>query len=297
MRRSDMSGAMRLVQNIFLPNAAMIAAEATGAFSARWVEIETTFTRSSLDQRAALLDGSADVAVTALDNLFDWNRSDEDLFRAVAQIERTTSLPLYLAASLGSLTDLALLERPRLVVDSPSSGFGIALVAAVEGLGIKRERLEIVAAGGVNERLAALTAGDGDVALLAPFVAGAADDAGLRRAGALEDLYPAYPGLVVVMLDDRGPEVARAVRAYLAALTDGRDWLNRDPHAGIAALMATGLPEPAARAQLALCGSGPLTVSRNGFALLRDIRHRQDLLPAHNSDYDDFVTDRFLKED
>jgi ABC-type nitrate/sulfonate/bicarbonate transport system substrate-binding protein len=288
---------MRIVQNIFLPNAAMIAAEAMGAFAAHGVEVETTFTRSSLDQRAALIDGSTDVVVTALDNLFDWNRSDDARFRAVAQIERTTSLPLYLGASIGSLADLARLERPRLVVDSPSSGFGIALVAAVEGLGIGRERIEIVAAGGVNERLAALTAGDGDVALLAPFVAAAANDAGLRRAGALEDLYPAYPGLVVVMLDDRGPELARGVRAYLAALTDGRDWLNRDPDAGIAALMATGLPEPAARAQLALCGSGPLTVSRDGFALLRDIRTGQGLLPARNSDYDDFVTDQFLQED
>jgi ABC-type nitrate/sulfonate/bicarbonate transport system substrate-binding protein len=285
---------MRIVQNIFLPNAAMIAAEALGAFAAHGVEVESTFTRSSLDQRAALIDGSTDVAVTALDNLFGWNRSDDARFRAVAQIERTTSLPLYLAANLGSLADLTRLERPRLVVDSPSSGFGIALVAAVEGLGIKREQLEIVAAGGVNERLAALAAGDGDVALLAPFVAA---DAGLHRAAALEDLYPAYPGLVVVMLDDRGPALARAVRAYLAALTDGRDWLNRDPDAGIAALMATGLPEPAARAQLALCGAGPLTVSRDGFALLRDIRTGQGLLPARNSDYDDFVTNQFLQED
>jgi ABC-type nitrate/sulfonate/bicarbonate transport system substrate-binding protein len=288
---------MRIVQNIFLPNAAMIAAEAMGAFASHGVEVETTFTRSSLDQRAALIDGTTDVAVTALDNLFDWNRSDDARFRAVAQIERTTSLPLYLAGSVGSLADLVLLARPRLIVDSPSSGFGIALVAAVEGLGISRERIEIVAAGGVNERLAALAAGDGDVALLAPFVAAAANDAGLRRAGALEDLYPAYPGLVVVMLDDRGPEVARAVRAYLGALTDGRDWLNRDPDAGLAALMAAGLPEPAARAQLALCGSGPLTVSRHGFALLRDIRHGQGLLPARNSDYDNFVTNRFLQED
>jgi ABC-type nitrate/sulfonate/bicarbonate transport system substrate-binding protein len=297
LRRSEVSSDLRLVQNIFLPNAAMIAAEALGAFAACGVEIETTFTRSSLDQRAALVDGSADVAVTALDNLFDWNRSDDARFRAVAQIERTTSLPLYLAASIGSLADLAQLQRPRLVVDSPSSGFGIALVAAVEGLGISRERIEIIAAGGVNERLTALAVGDGDVALLAPFVAAAATEAGLRRAGALEDLYPAYPGLVVVMLEDRGPNVARAVRAYLAALTDGRDWLNRDPQAGVAALMATGLPEPAARAQLALCGCGPLTVSRDGFALLREIRHGQGLLPALNSDYDDFVTDQFLKED
>ncbi len=61
---------MKLVQNIFLPNAAMIAAEAIGAFAANGVDVETTFTRSSLDQRAALLAGHADIAVTALDNLF-----------------------------------------------------------------------------------------------------------------------------------------------------------------------------------------------------------------------------------
>ena len=126
---------MRLVQNIFLPYTAMIAAEAIGVFASHGVELETTFTRSSLDQRAALLDGSADVAVTALDNLFAWNVPGNSDFRAVAQIERATSLPVYLAAGLGSLAELAELERPRLVVDSPASGFGIALVAIVESHG------------------------------------------------------------------------------------------------------------------------------------------------------------------
>ena len=66
---------MHLVQNIFLPNAAMIAAEAIGAFAANEVEVDTSFTRSSLEQRAALLAAEADVAVTALDNLFAWNQA------------------------------------------------------------------------------------------------------------------------------------------------------------------------------------------------------------------------------
>ena len=105
---------MHLVQNIFLPYAAMIAAEAIGAFGDHGVEVDTTFTRSSLDQRSALLAGEADVAVTALDNLFAWNQclrtSD---FKAIAQIERATSLPVYLAAGLGSMAELAALERPR----------------------------------------------------------------------------------------------------------------------------------------------------------------------------------------
>lgn len=285
---------MRIVQNIFLPNAAMIAAEAIGAFATNDVEVVSTFTRSSLDQRAALLSGEADVAVTALDNLFAWNNEAEGGFVAVAQIERVTSLPLYLSAGIRSLAALAALDRPRLVVDSPVSGFGIALVAIVESLGVDRERMEIVAVGGVNERLVALSNGDGDVALLAPFVAGTAAEASLTRATSVEEFYPAYPGLVVVTHAGRGAVTGDAVVGYLAALGAGRAWLNSEPVAAIAALTATGLPEPAARAQLGLCGSGPLTVSREGFEVLRRLRAEQGLLPDIACDFDDFVTHHLL---
>jgi ABC-type nitrate/sulfonate/bicarbonate transport system substrate-binding protein len=288
---------MHLVQNIFLPNAAMIAAEAIGAFAVQGVDIETTFTRSSLDQRDALLAGDVDVAVTALDNLFAWNQPGNADFKAVAQIERTTSLPIYVAAGLRSLPQLATLDHPRLVVDSPASGFGIALVAIVESLGVAHDRMEIVAAGGVNERLAALADGEGDVALLAPFVARAASDAGLRLATAVEDLYPSYPGLVVATLQRRAAEIGAAVGAYMTALTAGRNWLADHPEEAVEALMAAGLPDVAARAQLDLCGSGPLTVSREGFEVLRELRSAQGLLPDIPCNFDDFVsTTHHLKE-
>jgi ABC-type nitrate/sulfonate/bicarbonate transport system substrate-binding protein len=287
---------MRLVQNIFLPNAAMIAAEAIGAFATNGVKVSATFTRSSLDQRAALLAGTADVAVTALDNLFAWNQADASDFRAVGQIERSTSLPVYLAPRVGSLAALAVLDRPRVVVDSPASGFGIALVALVEQLGVARQRMEIIGAGGVNERLSALAAGDGDIALLAPFVAGAAAEAGLRWETALEDIFPSYPGLVVVLLERVADHVGDAARAYLSALRAGRDWLFAEPDDGVRALIATGLSEPAARAQLALCGSGPLLVSREGFEFLSQLRSAQGLLPDHLRDFDEVVTHRFIKE-
>ena len=285
---------MRIVQNIFLPNAATIAAEAIGAFAANDIEVITAFTRSSLDQRAALLNGEADVAVTALDNLFAWNTAAEGGFVAVAQIERATSLPLYLGAGIESLAALAALDRPRLVVDSPVSGFGIALVAIVASLGVARDRMEIVAAGGVNERLGTLSTGDGDVALLAPFVAVPAAEAGLTRATSVEDHYPDYPGLVVVTHIGRGTVTGDAIAAYLAAVGAGRAWLNAEPAAAITALTATGLSEPAARAQLGLCGSGPLTVSRAGFDVLRRLRADQGLLPDIACDFDDFVTHHLL---
>jgi ABC-type nitrate/sulfonate/bicarbonate transport system substrate-binding protein len=288
---------MRLVQNIFLPYAAMIAAEAIGAFDDHGVEVQTTFTRSSLDQCAALVAGEADVAVTALDNLFAWNQGDNSDFKAVAQIDRKTPLPVYLAAGFGSVGELAVLERPRLVVDSPASGFGIALVAIVESLGVTRDRMEIIAAGGVKERLAALAAGDGDVALLAPFVARAAAEAGLCQATSVEDLFPSYPGLVVVMLQRRATEIGEAVGAYLDALTAGRRWLADHPDTGVEALMATGLTGEAARAQLALCGAGALSVSRDGFEVLRELRSAQGLLPDFPCSFEDFVSTTFQRKE
>jgi ABC-type nitrate/sulfonate/bicarbonate transport system substrate-binding protein len=286
---------MRLVQNVFLANALTVAAQAIGAFAANDVELVTTFTRSSLHQRAALVAGDADVAVTALDNLFAWNQPAGDgQFCAIAQIERTTTLPVYLSAGLMSLDELAACESPRVVVDSPASGFGIALGAILESVGICPERLEIVGAGGVNERLAALVAGEGDVALLAPFVAGAATDAGLRRVTAVEEVYPSYPGLVVAVLEERADDIGATLTAYLAALGAGRAWLADQPDAAMQALVATGLDERAARAQLSFCGAGPMTVSRDGFAVLRMLRSSRGLLPDIPCDYDDFVTDRFL---
>jgi ABC-type nitrate/sulfonate/bicarbonate transport system substrate-binding protein len=233
--------------------------------------------------------------VTALDNLFAWNQLVGDRqFRAIAQIEQTTSLPIYLAAGLTSLDELAASEHPRVVVDSPASGFGIALVAILESIGISPDRIEIVGAGGVNERLTALVTGEGDIALLAPFVAGAAEDAGLRRVNAVEEAYPSYPGLVIAALEVRADDIHPELTAYLAALAAGRAWLADQPDAAMQALVAMGLDEPAARTQLALCGAGPMTVSRDGFALLRALRASRGLLPEIACEYDDLVTNRFL---
>ena len=184
------------------------------------------------------------------------------------------------------------------MVDSPASGFGIALVAIVESLGVARDRMEIIGTGGVNERLAALAAGEGDVALLAPFVAAAAAEVGLLRVTAVEDLYPSYPGLVVVILERRAGVIGHTLGAYLAALAAGRNWLADHSDTGVEALMATGLAEAAARAQLALCGSGPLTVSQAGFEVLHELHAGQGLLPEISCAYDDFVsTTQQCKED
>jgi ABC-type nitrate/sulfonate/bicarbonate transport system substrate-binding protein len=119
----------------------------------------------------------------------------------------------------------------------------------------------------------------------------------LCRATAVEDLYPTYPGLVVVALGRRDGEIGDALGTYLTALAAGRNWLADHPEEGVEALMATGLPEAAARAQLDLCGSGPLTVSRDGFEVLRELRSAQGLLPDIPCNFDDFVSTTHLRKE
>ena len=107
-------------------------------------------------------------------------------------------------------------------------------------------------------------------------------------------MYRRYPGLVVAAFEERADDIGATLTAYLAALEAGRTWLADQPDAAMRALVATGLDEPAARAQLALCGAGPMTVSRDGFAVLRMLRSSRGLLPDIPCDYDDLVTNRFL---
>jgi hypothetical protein len=101
-----------------------------------------------------------------------------------------------------------------------------------------------------------------------------------------------------VILEGRAGVIGEALRAYLAALVAGRNWLADHPDAAVESLMATGLAESAARAQLDLCGSGPLTASRLGFEVVRELRAGQGLLPEISCAYDDFVsTTQQRKED
>lgn len=270
----------------FLPPALDVVANArSGA-----VPVNAVVTKSSDQQFEALLDGSADVAVTAMDNVFMWNRrADGERFRIVAQIEKTIRLSVIARPEFSTLADLA---GTDVLVDAPANGFVIALQAMLADTGVPPDAYRLVPAGGVRERFDALLAGQGSATLLGGPFEQMALDAGFVRLGLVSDLYPAFPGQGVVARIACEEEIAAPLKTWLSAMEAARSWISARPQEVREALLSAGHPPAAVEGWLA---SSPdsLRPGREGIELL--IAQRRQLgLPGGEDSFEDLVDPRFL---
>lgn len=236
--------------------------------------VEGTRTRSSDQQYDALLSGAADVAITAMDNVFAWNRrGDADDFRIVAQVEETTPLTLMCAPGFDGSGDL---RGARILVDAPANGFVVALRAFLADRGTPIEADALMPAGGVTERCEALLGGGGDVTLLGPPLDGVAAAAGASVLGRLQDRYPNFPGQGLVVRLSSLDRIGSALSAWLADLDEARHRYAADPSRAADILIAAGVPVRAA-AGFAATLPASLTPNPSGISLLIAHRHRLGL--------------------
>lgn len=281
---------MQLKQIVFVPPALAVAATHLGAFEQEGVNLETTFTRSSYQQRDGLLDGLYDVAVTASDNVFAWNARGGD-FCIVAQLERTTVLQIFANASL---SELDAKDGLRVAVDAPDSGFVIVLrdVLASQGITVRDDQL--VPLGGVKERLEGLVQGEADVALLGPPLDAPALQAGLKLLGTVEQFHPSYPGLGLVVRRSRLDELGPALDAYLRALSVGLRWMSCNEPEALQALVGAGFTESAAESVLSSRAT-TLRPDVKGLELVREIRRKQGALALGSPEARDLLDMRFVE--
>jgi ABC-type nitrate/sulfonate/bicarbonate transport system substrate-binding protein len=241
----------------FVPPAVHAAATAAGVVAGDWLDAtRTTSSDAQFDELAA---GQCDAAITAMDNVFAWQRRPGGAsLRVVAQVERTT--PLTLVARPG-VDALAGLRGARILVDAPANGFVVALLAMLDSVGVHVADVVLDAAGGVAERQQALADGRGDATLLGPPFDAMAVEAGMIALTTVQDHEPAYPGQALVVRIDDPAAMARAGR-WLAAV---HSVLGTDPT----------LPTS-------------LRPDRDGVDVL--LRHRRQLgLPGADDSYDTLV--------
>lgn len=198
---------MTLRQSQFVPPVPLLVAREWGLLDG--VEIETTRTTGSPAQLAGLRSGDIDIAVTAIDNLFEWPRAGAQV-RLVAQVEATTPLGVF-ARPL--LEDLASADGSLFGVDAAANGFALAARYLLERAGVTARYVEI---GGVAERLDALLSGEVDATLLGPPFDGLARGAGMRELARIPDLLPGFPGQGLVVRT--GLVDTDELTAYLRAL-------------------------------------------------------------------------------
>lgn len=234
----------------FLPLPAAAIAEARGLYTEHGLAVTAQTVRSSDEQYELLATGAAQAGVTAMDNVFDWNRRGAvDDLRIVAQMERTTGSVLMGAAGIDTM---AKLKGGTLLVDAPNNGFVVVTRAMLRGAGLELDdyRLEVV--GGVMARVAALEHGTGDAALLVPLFEQRILAAGGHVLGRVDESFPGFPGQGLAVrrsaLNNIGPELA----AWLDALREAGRWATANPAEAEAIVMdKLGLPQPAAAGLLA----------------------------------------------
>lgn len=265
---------VRLRQSVFVPPPLYVVADQLGFLASAELEIDTTLTRSSEQQRAQLIAGDHDLAVTAIDNLIVWNATGAGI-RLLAQLERTTPLHLVGGRDFDTIESL---HGAELGVDAVDNGFAVVLRHRLRSHGLTPGDYTLTPVGGVRERYAALLAGDIAATLLGPPLDEFARREGLPVLLAVVDELPDYPGQGLVA-GPAGMASAEAISRYLSCLDQARRWLATAESAhAVDVLIRGGYTEPSARTSLRATPDS-LTPAPSGLRRLYSIRAELDMMP------------------
>jgi ABC-type nitrate/sulfonate/bicarbonate transport system substrate-binding protein len=214
------------VQN--LPN---FAAEANGFFARRGLAIETTFTKSSQQQRTGLARGDYDIAHSAVDNAVAMTDLAGEHVAIVVGLDHGFN-KLIVRPGIATYDDL---RGKTFGVDAPDTAFALVVYDMLERNGLEPGDYQVKSVGATRFRLEALVAGDVDFAMLnLPFNLFA------QRAGlaVLDDpmnvigAYQSTGGFVKRAWAERHRD---ALVQYIAAYVEGLRW-SLDPQNRAAAI-------------------------------------------------------------
>lgn len=251
-------------------------AQALGSFSDWGLTVDTTVTRSSIEQIQGIIDGTWDVGITAEDNVVARDSQPGADLRMLAQLEPTTVLTLVARPEIDSL---AALRGHTISIDAPSSGFVLVLQHMLAANGLQSGDYSLSVVGGSPLRLSDLLAGGADASLLNPPLDSQAIAAGFHALAQASEYIPDYPGVVVTATADWLASNGDRLTGYLAALLAATRWalLPRNRDQSLAILEASGLTAEAAAN--AYAGLNPdLPISLRGLQTVIDLRAEQGLL-------------------
>lgn len=222
-----------------MANIPILAARARGFFEREGLLPELTPTPSSLAQRAALMDGTSDIAHAAFDDVVAGVEDAGADFVAVLGGDGGFQ---HLYAQPGVASPAALRGR-TVAVDDPVTAYALVLRAVLRRAGLPESGYEMRPVGSTAKRFEALRQDPSIAAsMLAPPFSIMAEDLGWRSLGCAADLLGAYQGTVAFCrrewLAKNRERLARYFRAYLAGLRWALEPVNRQ---AVAAMIADAL--------------------------------------------------------
>ena len=266
----------RVRQILFVAPAPVVWAQHLGLLQADGLEVETTQTTSSDQMGQGLADGSFDVGIGVMDNVFAWNADRRAGLKMLAQLERSQPMAFCAGPSCATLQEAAL---GAIAVDATTNGFVLVLYRALAQAGIDRAACRFDSVGGVRQRYEALLAGTAAATILVPPFIDMAVAAGCRVLWRGADLAPTYPGVVATAPEKWIAANRPAALAYVRALARANAWAGDPAHRddAVTALVESRYSETAARGLVA-ARMPRLEPSRAGWDEVIALRRESGLL-------------------
>jgi ABC-type nitrate/sulfonate/bicarbonate transport system substrate-binding protein len=203
------------VQN--LPN---FVAEANGFFQRRGLAIETTFTKSSEQQRNGLALGEYDIAHSAVDNAVAMADNAGENVVIVVGLDHGFN-KLIVRPGIASYDDL---RGKTLGVDAPDTAFALVVYEMLKRKGLNRDDYKVQSVGATRFRLDALIAAKVDFAMLnLPFNL-FAQRAGLAVLDSPMNVIGAYQSTGGFVKRTWAEQHRGVLVQYIAAYIEGLRW-------------------------------------------------------------------------
>jgi ABC-type nitrate/sulfonate/bicarbonate transport system substrate-binding protein len=196
-----------------------------GFFAEQGLEIDLVHTVNSIQQMTGLIDGTYDIAMTAIDNVIAYNegqgeaptRNKSDLVGVMGS--SSGFLSLIVAPHINSFEDL---KGTTLSVDAMTTGYSFTLRRLLAMRGLTEEDYRLVKVGGMKERFEALIRNEQVGTLMVPPFTLMARDQGFNELAPVLSVLKHFQGGVAAArrdwLEAHGQEIQGFIRGNLAAL-------------------------------------------------------------------------------
>lgn len=247
----------------------LYVADELGIFEDNGLDVELTSFRGGDESLRAVLGGTVDVMAGATGSIAT-ARGQGQLVKAFYSFSQTPVYELWAAPEVEGMEDL---EGKALAVSSIGGSSYLTAEYMIEGAGIPIGDVEIVAAGGPSERMAALSSGQVDVANLTSPTSAIAEREGFNKIADLGEFISGgweHQALYATegFLEDNGEAIQRLIAAVQEAIAFAEE--NQEETIEIIVERVGHTPEDSESALATYSGNWPMdgVPSKAGLELL-----------------------------
>lgn len=244
-------------------------------FARNGIKVVTTDIPSSVAQWTMMAEGTADLAITLMDNVVAYHEGQGEAPVTVGDAIGVMTSDARLMPALIVQPDIesyAGLKGKTLSVDAVLTGLALILFALLERGGLGTGDYEIVRTGGVMQRFDGIKQRRFVGSLFNTPFSSELEGQGFRRLDAADSVVPNYQGHVVAVRRGWAEKNSATLVGFLRALSDAIDWLY-DPGNRAEAFAIFRRAMPKADANAAEVGYAVLFDGKTGFVRKGTIDH------------------------